>query len=139
LKRHVLNYVEICKNKQIDYTSFEIELDKQNTFWVNFQRAGDFNLLHSHPNTRLSVVLYLKMPKEIKQELANYKDKVVKNGMLELAYGTTNDFSPGTYSFLPEESEIVIFPSHVMHIVYPFTSDGERWSINTNITRFSFN
>jgi len=139
LKKHLINYIEACKGIRIDYKSFNFDLDANNTMWVNFQRANDFNVLHTHNDTKISVVIYLKIPNELKEELARWDKKYSAGpGMIEYVYGSKNDFCPGTYSFLPEESEIVLFPSYVLHQAYPFTSQVERWSINTNITRFSF-
>jgi hypothetical protein len=139
LKKHVINYIELSKNAQIDYKTFSMDLVTTESMWVNFQRANDFVFLHTHETTKISAVIYLKIPQALQEESKQWDKKCPATpGMIEFVYGTKNDFCPGTYSFLPEESEIVLFPSYLLHHVYPFKSAGERWSINTNITNLNF-
>jgi uncharacterized protein (TIGR02466 family) len=137
LKNHITNYLESAKGTKIDYRDFDFNFDP--SMWVNFQRAGDFNSLHVHEQSKLSVVIYLKVPQELKQELDNWKDNSpARTGMIEFVHGSKDIFCTSTYSMLPEEGDILIFPSHTMHQVYPFKSSVERWSLNVNITRFNY-
>jgi uncharacterized protein (TIGR02466 family) len=137
LKNHFMTYIEQCKNKKIDYKTFDVTIEE--SMWVNFQRKNDYNSLHVHEYSKLSAVIFLKIPKELKEELSKWTGKASgRTGMIEFVFGMKNDFSPGTYTFLPEEGEIIVFPSYLLHQVYAFKSDVERWTINVNMVGFNF-
>lgn len=101
--------------------------------WANVCRRGDYNVVHSHPNTMWSVAYYVAAGEADKsipysgllelldpRESANYIQ--VQNTILDAR--TFIDNIPG---------RMIAFPSWVKRMVYPFVSDGVRISIAANV------
>lgn len=108
--------------------------------WVNFQNKYEFNPLHIHTKCDLSFVIWVRIPYNIKNEIA----------LPSVAY--SNDFQKQATSFVfvyPDGSNLntrhiqvdesyqgkmIVFPSSLQHQVYPFfTSDDYRISVAGNI------
>jgi hypothetical protein len=107
--------------------------------WVNFQKKGEFQPLHTHDGV-FSFVIWMEIPYHHKDE-----------SNLHFAKGTMNDVCGNfTFAFSDCESREVssyiielspvmngyccFFPSDLSHQVYPFyTSDKDRISISGNI------
>ena len=107
--------------------------------WVNMQKKLEVNPLHNHDGT-LSFVAWLHVPFKLKDErnMPNCKNSrtVELTSTFQFVYTT----SLGTISNCPMfvesgwEANIVMFPSKLLHIVYPFqTSDDYRISIAGNL------
>ena len=71
--------------------------------------------------------------KWLKQNNENndYKDQN-KNGKIAFIHGSTQLLVSSVYDVKPEVGDLFIFPSYMMHTVYPFFSDEERRSISFN-------
>ena len=111
------------------------------SLWVNFQEKYEFNPLHNHSGI-LSFVIWLDIPFDITNErnvFPNNKDNDKKAGNFSFTYldalGGTRIYSiPADKSF---NDTVIMFPSTMMHEVYPFyTSDEYRITISGN---FVFN
>lgn len=102
--------------------------------WINFTRCREFNPHHSHDGD-LSFVIYLKIPKELREENKQTKAKHNNNGTgtIEFNYGESLLFNKVGFSHLPDEGDIYIFPSWLNHSVLPFFSDVERITTAGNI------
>jgi|TARA_A100000171_G_C2113692_1_gene136519 hypothetical protein len=106
--------------------------------WVNYQKKGDYLPLHLHEGL-LSWVLWVQIPYDIEKE--REIDNTGKGGK-----GNTSCFA-FNYSTIDcnlqsqiipvskkEEGTLLMFPSKLQHLCYPFyTSDGERISISGNL------
>jgi len=103
--------------------------------WCNFQKANEFNPPHNHGGL-LSFVIYLKVPKEIKDECIEH-EKVKKSagpGCIGFFMGDSEKKnSVSNNSFFPQEGEMFIFPAWLKHWVYPYKSDATRISVSGNI------
>jgi len=103
--------------------------------WINFQEALEYNPPHNHTGD-ISFVIYLKIPKEIKEE--NEAMFGVHNnpgpGMINFEYGEDLPFSISKVVKLPEEGSFFIFPSWLKHYVFGYSSDVERISVSGNIS-----
>jgi len=102
--------------------------------WANFMVAGEFNPPHMHPNCDFSSVLFVNVPKELKEEKEKFKGTGGGPGALSFFYGGNQNFSICYMHFFPEEGDFYIFPASLTHFVSPFTSGGERISISANFT-----
>ena len=102
------------------------------TAWINIMKAGEYNPTHFHHDCRLSSVLYLKVPKELKKENADYVGRSVGPGGITFLYGEPRGYSITQYSLFPQEGDLLIFPANVRHEVTPFKSKGKRISIAAN-------
>jgi hypothetical protein len=99
--------------------------------WLVSQRKGEYNPIHNHSNAALSSVLYLKVP--------NFSSSVVPgktptDGQIEFVDGSTQPLQNATARVTPCVGKFFIFPSYLLHLVYPFhsDSDSERRSVSIN-------
>lgn len=106
--------------------------------WINFQKKYEFNPLHDHSGI-FSFVLWIQIPYDLEEELnlANSKNsRVPSNSLFEFVFadfmgkvGTSRIYVDKSY-----EGTIMLFPSSINHLVYPFyTSDEYRISISGNL------
>ena len=102
------------------------------TMWVNYQRQHEFNPPHDHSDD-LSFIVYLKIPKEIKEEYDNYKGKSSGPGGISFIYGEGNRQAITYQAHFPEEKDLFIFPAWLKHYVAPFKSDEVRISVYVNL------
>jgi hypothetical protein len=106
--------------------------------WVNFQEKYEFNPAHHHDGI-LSFVLYINVPYDYEEEKLvspGYESNDVSSGMIEFLY---TDSIGGVSSYKQPidksmENTVIIFPSKMKHLVYPFfTTDEYRISVSGNI------
>src|SRR6266566_7087522 len=102
--------------------------------WMNVNRAGDFNMLHSHPGCFLSATYYVKVPPTMRGGEIFFRDP---RGPAVAMYETPGIDLPWVGSglgvpFSPAEGRLLLFPSWLEHRVERFTGTGERISIAFN-------
>jgi hypothetical protein len=99
--------------------------------WVVKQFKNDYNPIHYHSG-QISGVGYLKVPENMGQTAQ--KSKTVNyNGKLVLIDGSKKFVCTPTYVITPEVGDFYLFPSYMMHTVYPFSDTSEeRRSVSFN-------
>lgn len=102
--------------------------------WINVNKQGDFNMLHSHPGCFLSAVYYVKVPSSMKGGEIYFRDP---RGPAVAMYETPDIDLPwvGTglgVPFSPTTGHLLLFPSWLEHRVESFQGNGERISIAFN-------
>jgi|TARA_B100001094_G_scaffold313563_1_gene351486 hypothetical protein len=121
----------IQSRDEIDWDSFTFNLGKGP--WVNFQRAGEYQPCHEHTG-KISSVVYINMPPEIAKEEYTKDTNINCPGQIEFLYGSGDIGSTGTQKFIPVTGDILLFPSELKHIAYPFhTKDVTRISMSFNV------
>ena len=107
--------------------------------WVNMQKKLEVNPLHNHEGT-LSFVAWLYLPFKLEDErnMPNCKNSrtVQTASTFQFVYTTTLGNIVNCPIFVESgwETKIIMFPSQLLHIVYPFqTSDEYRISIAGNL------
>ena len=112
---------------------------KVESVWVNMQKKLEFNPLHGHDGT-LSFVAWLYVPFKLEDErnIENCKNSrtVELTSTFQFVYSTVLGKISNAPLFVESgwEGKIVMFPSELLHIVYPFqTSDDYRISIAGNL------
>ena len=100
--------------------------------WINHQKANEFNPPHDHDG-KLSFVIYLKIPEELKKENEAYKGKSCGPGGIQFIYGEGPRDAITYMSYFPRERDMFIFPAWLKHWVSPFQSDCTRISVSGNI------
>ena len=100
--------------------------------WINYQRENEFNPPHDHDG-KLSFVIYLKIPEELKKENASYNGKSCGPGGIQFLYGEGPREAVTYMSYFPEELDMFIFPAWLKHWVSPFRSKCTRISVSGNI------
>ena len=113
-------------------TGFSIQY---NSAWIVRQFAGEFNPAHIHTECDLSCVGYLKLPPELDKEWEeDYKDHYPCKGHIEFLHGSSGKMHTHTFLVKPSVGDFFVFPSDLIHMVYPFYSDGERRSFSMNMS-----
>ena len=110
--------------------------------WVVSQKENDYLPVHAHSemvdgyqNSKISAVMYLKVPEQMKRKPDETSIKFGKDG--QIAFTVMGDAAPfmttSLYNIQPEVGWFYLYPSTLNHQVYPFIGDGERRSLAFNI------
>lgn len=121
IKDIVYNFVKSTLNKELK--TLEVK-----SSWAVCQFESDYNPIHWHDG-HLSGVMYTKVPNDFG---SSYK-KINKNGNIAFIHGSTQLTAASVYDVSPTIGDLYIFPSNLMHVVYPFFSAEERRSVSFNI------
>ena len=138
MKQGCLDYLKYNLDKNRSHVYTHIVGKKEPTIenihltqsWVVSQYAGDFNPIHHH-TADFSAAIYLKVPDGMVDDL---DDHAPAKGMIEFAFGDTQNFRNDSVKFRPEVGKFLVFPSWLKHFVYPFTCKGERRMMSFNAT-----
>ena len=117
------------QNKKYEHGAPEYALT---ALWCNFQRQYEFNPPHDHDG-KLSFVIYLSIPDELKKENKEYKGKSCGPGGIQFMYGEGIRDCITYMSYFPKNCEMFIFPAWLKHWVSPFESDCVRVSVSGNV------
>ena len=105
-----------------------------NSAWVVRQFAHEYNPAHIHTGCDMSCIGYLKLPEKIEEEWEeDYKDHYPANGHVEFLHGQPGRMSTHTLKIKPSVGDFFVFPADLIHMVYPFKSEGERRSFSANL------
>ena len=121
IKNIVYNFVKSTLNKELK--TLEVK-----SSWAVCQFENDYNPIHWHDG-HLSGVMYTKIP----QDFGSSYKAVNKNGNIAFIHGSTQLTAASVYDVRPEVGDLFIFPSNLMHTVYPFFSEEERRSVSFNV------
>ena len=99
--------------------------------WIVRQFENEYNPIHYHDG-HISGVGYLKVPDDMGQTIQKNKS-VQHNGKLILVDGSKKFLCNPTYIITPKVGDFYLFPSYMMHTVYPFSKTlDERRSVSFN-------
>ena len=121
--------------KKIDVLSKDspIILDKS---WINFQKKYEFNPLHDHRGI-FSFIIFMQIPYKLEEEFKQYPNATSKHtSCLCFIYTNTENCVVDMACSVDESYlyKMLIFPSKLRHLVYPFyTSDEERITVSGNV------
>ena len=114
------------KEHNISIKKFEII-----SSWIVRQFKNEYNPIHFHDG-HISGVGYLKVPDDMGQTIQKNKS-VQHNGKLILIDGSKKFLCNPTYIITPKVGDFYLFPSYMMHTVYPFSKTlEERRSVSFN-------
>ena len=94
--------------------------------WVNYMRENDFNPIHRH-NGNLSGIIFIDIPKQIEEDRISSDLKNDSSGLIDF---WCNDMN---WSFSPKSKQLMLFPSNLLHGVYPFKSNAIRITMSFNL------
>jgi len=128
LKKQVL----LQASQYIDYLGYRAESLEMKNLWLNVNYYKDFNLPHNHGADLVSGVFYVKVPEnsgnivfQNSSEFLQFNNDNIKN---------FNEYNSTTWSFIPKNQELFLFPSWINHYVQPNLNKKEkRISIAFNI------
>ncbi|MBJ3762103.1 2OG-Fe(II) oxygenase family protein [Maribius pontilimi] len=101
--------------------------------WMNANPPGGFNAPHTHPGAQWSGVYYVSQPSveegtSGKIEFLSPRADLPNWRILQAqAFGSKK-------SIRPEPGELILFPSYLVHWVYPNETDDERVTVAFNAT-----
>lgn len=103
--------------------------------WVVSQYENEYNPIHNHTACDISAVLYLKTP-NVKGRRGIDEKRSDNDGDINFIYGSDDRdldiLDKGIWGFTPEVGDLFIFPSYLLHTVYPFLGNEERRSLAFN-------
>ena len=109
-----------------------------NSAWVVSQHENEYNPLHNHTGCDISGVIYLKTPDtKGRRNIESKKGKDDNDGditFVHSAMGQRNHdiLEKGIFTITPQVGQMVLFPSYLLHTVYPFIGKEERRCIAFN-------
>ena len=103
--------------------------------WININKPGAYNIKHNHPVSDLAGVLWIKCPKNSGNILFDNPTSFQSTNEID---SYTAEFKEKfnlykSYFFPPTEGRILIFPSHLLHIVEENNSNEDRISVSFNM------
>tara|TARA_R110000765_G_scaffold70303_1_gene136428 strand:- start:265 stop:993 length:729 start_codon:yes stop_codon:yes gene_type:complete len=118
--------------------------------WSVHSYEGDYNPIHDHGTKTImgiSVTCWTKVPKQIGQkgevshnkEYTLYGDSGDCDGFLAFTYGRNEILNvdrlrpPQSATIQPKVGRLLMFPSWMQHMVYPFFGEGERRTVAANL------
>jgi hypothetical protein len=129
-------------NDSFDYLSYFKQLTKNHYLtmgkpWINFQKKHEFLPNHTHGGI-LSYSIWMKIPYNEKEEKNYKRANVDEKKFYSFEFSYTNILGQICQQEIEitkkNEGCILLFPSSLVHCVYPFyTSDEDRISISGNI------
>jgi uncharacterized protein (TIGR02466 family) len=102
------------------------------TAWVNYMKSGETNPVHTHTNCDFSSVIFLDIPKGLKEENKKFIGTSVGPGSLNFDICAVSDHYIDSVVVIPEIGDFYIFPWNLKHSVSSFKSKGERISVACN-------
>jgi hypothetical protein len=124
----------------------KVEIDET---WSVHSYDGDYNPIHDHGTKTLmgiSTTAWTKVPSQIgAKATANtpnyslYNESGHSDGCIAFQYGRVSvldseRLTPAqSFVMTPEVGKLLVFPSWLQHMVYPFKGEGERRTIASNL------
>ena len=101
--------------------------------WVNDMVAGDYNPAHFHQGCVYSSVGFLRVPDAYEAEFAADKARQNTVGCLQFIDSRSAVGVKNLFTVKPVVGDFYLWPSWMLHCVYPFRSPGVRRSIAINL------
>jgi uncharacterized protein (TIGR02466 family) len=101
--------------------------------WMNMNPTGGYNAPHTHPGAHWSGVYYVRQPGVESGNSGMIEFLDPRSDLPSWRLLQARAFRPKR-KIRPEAGEIVLFPSYLVHWVYPNETGGERVTIAFNAT-----
>tara|TARA_B110000305_G_scaffold78061_1_gene87780 strand:- start:2892 stop:3497 length:606 start_codon:yes stop_codon:yes gene_type:complete len=105
--------------------------------WVNYQQQREWRPPHFHNNCDASFVIYMSVPKNLEHKDKDIADEYTPGSIVfeynKHAQYKDKLFNLDSCTYMPNDGDIVIFPSNLRHYSVPFTTEATRISISGNI------
>ena len=140
LESCVKSYVAHCTKVHGFFKEEYLFETSVNSAWIVSQYANEYNPLHNHTGCEMSGVIYLKTPNvKGRRNIESKKGKKEGDGDINFVYNAASQrnqdvFEKGLVQITPTPGLMLMFPSYLLHTVYPFIGEGERRCIAFNAT-----
>jgi len=106
-----------------------------NNMWININKKGNYNIIHDHPSSIISGVLWIKTPKNCGNFVFRNPQFFVENPLIRFADKNVQKKQNYylNYDFEPKEGSMILFASHLLHSVEENQSNEDRISIAFNL------
>ena len=108
-------------------------LDLKMFAWMNINPIGAYNAPHTHPGAHWSGVYYVSQPITQDENAGRIEFLDPRSDLPHWRILKASAFKPKK-SLKPQPGELILFPSYLVHWVYPNIADDERISIAFNAT-----
>jgi uncharacterized protein (TIGR02466 family) len=101
--------------------------------WINENKKGDYNVMHTHPKSEMSAVYYVKLPKDNDNHINFYRPNLE---LFQFSQFEDNFFHKSftwIHKYQVKENNLLIFPAYLFHDVPANTSDEKRITVAMNI------
>jgi len=103
--------------------------------WININGKGHYNTLHNHPGCIMSGIFWVKAPENcgklgFQNPHSFAESRLIESADVDVKKRLNYHYA---FEFAPQEGILVMFPSHLMHLVEPNESDEDRISIAFNL------
>ena len=136
----VRSYVVHCAKNHGFFNETHIFESMINSAWIVSQYENEYNPAHNHTGCDISGVIYLKMPDtKGRRNIESKKGKDDNDGDITFVHSAMGNrnfdvLEKGIISITPTVGLMVMFPSYLLHTVYPFVGKEERRCIAFNGT-----
>jgi uncharacterized protein (TIGR02466 family) len=123
----------LLKNYNTLYTG-DVRFGLKNA-WINVNPPGTYNISHTHPQSTLSGVLWIKCPEKCGNIVFESPVSHTQQEIMELLnphIAEKNNYYP-TFYIAPTEGTLLLFPSDIRHSVEENLSSEDRISIAFNL------
>lgn len=126
----LLHYTDYKETEELKDKKLKVEIKEA---WANDMVAGDYNPVHYHQGCTFSWVGFLRLPADFETEFNSDKSHQNTTGCLQFIDSRTAVGLRNLFTVKPVVGEFYLWPSWMLHCVYPFTSAGIRRSVAANI------
>jgi uncharacterized protein (TIGR02466 family) len=102
--------------------------------WINENNQYAYNYPHYHDGAHFSGVYYIKVPNNSGKLIFFRESNAVNISSLNDFILEPENETSTYYNLDPKENLLVLFPSHLVHMVEPNYNEQERVSISFNLT-----
>jgi uncharacterized protein (TIGR02466 family) len=122
LEEQLIQYIQQVKTQSMlpdmDYVDVKVT-----SIWTIKQNSGEYQAMHNHPAGHLSGNMYIDMP-TLAENSTNIDSNILFKFPVEK--DVTKFILQDGWCYRPEAKNILIFPSYVSHLVYPWKGTGNR-------------
>jgi uncharacterized protein (TIGR02466 family) len=131
---------KIVQSKVNEYVHDVLAVSKEQswditTSWVNLAETGNYHTSHVHANALVGGVIYLKVDQKTGALCfhKNAEHKTLFTNTICVEFDSFNDWNTESIAVIPEEFDILIFPSTLAHSVFTNESTQNRFSLAFNV------
>ena len=101
--------------------------------WFNINKPGDSNMMHTHPQSIISGVYYVQVPRKSGNIIFHSPAAELISSYLPRGYVNSYDrYNSCSWSVTPKEGTVVLFPSWLRHHVEINESKKDRITLSFN-------
>jgi uncharacterized protein (TIGR02466 family) len=127
----LMHYGDYERTEELASKKLEIQIKEG---WINDMVAGDYNPAHFHQGCLFSSVGFLRVPPSYEEEFQADKARQNTVGCLQFIDSRSVVGARNLFVVKPVVGDFYLWPSWMLHCVYPFKSLGVRRSMAVNLS-----